>query len=181
MIYYDLGANVGFFSLLASRLVGPEGHVFSFEPDPIRFLRLRQNLEHNSFRQAVAEERAVWNKSATLPFTCADTSESPDRVLGHVSLELPEPPKTLQVSCISLDDYCETHPAPDFIRCDVQGAECEVFQGVSANGTPSSSAKCTAWKTNPNDSSAIYQPLELTLLFAAFFDFSGGEREYLTS
>jgi FkbM family methyltransferase len=131
MVFYDLGANVGFFSLLASRLVGAEGHVFSFEPDPILFLRLRQNLEHNGFRQAVAEERAIWNKSATLPFTCADTSESPDRALGHVSLVPPQPPNTIQIACVSLDDYCATHPGPNFIRCDVQGAECEVFQGAS--------------------------------------------------
>jgi FkbM family methyltransferase len=131
MVFYDLGANIGFFSLLASRLVGSEGHVFSFEPDPILFLHLRQNLEHNGFRQAVAEERAVWNKSATLSFTCADTSESPDRALGHVSLEETEEANAIPIACVSLDDYCTSHPAPDVIRCDVQGAECEVFQGAA--------------------------------------------------
>src|ERR1700687_2947568 len=46
MTFYDLGANIGFFSLLGARLVGPEGRVVSFEADPVIAARLRENIAH---------------------------------------------------------------------------------------------------------------------------------------
>jgi FkbM family methyltransferase len=131
MTFYDLGANIGFFSLMAARLVGPEGHVFAFEPDPSIFLRLRQNLAKNDFRLAVVEEKAVWCESASVPFACADVTQSADRGLGYVSTDPVESSNVIHVQSVSLDDYCISHPAPDFIKCDVEGAEYEVFQGAA--------------------------------------------------
>jgi FkbM family methyltransferase len=131
MTFYDLGANIGFFSLLASRLVGSEGHVFSFEPDPVIFLRLRQNLSQNGFHHAIAEERAAWSESTSVPFACANISQSADRGLGHISTNPADTSDLILVGCVSLDDYCTSHPAPDFIKCDVEGAELDVFRGAA--------------------------------------------------
>src|ERR1700687_5286726 len=50
MTFYDLGANIGFFSLMAARLVGPQGRVVSFEADPEVADRLRENLARNQFK-----------------------------------------------------------------------------------------------------------------------------------
>src|SRR4029077_12076424 len=52
MGFYDLGANIGFFSLLAAKLVGTTGKVFSFEPDPENAGRLVRNIERNGFTNA---------------------------------------------------------------------------------------------------------------------------------
>jgi len=49
MVFYDLGANIGLFSLLAARLVGADGRVFSFEPDAEVAARLRRNIRQNGF------------------------------------------------------------------------------------------------------------------------------------
>ena len=49
MVFYDLGANIGLFTLLAARLVGDSGKVFSFEPDPENAARLRRNIQRNGF------------------------------------------------------------------------------------------------------------------------------------
>jgi FkbM family methyltransferase len=130
MTFYDLGAHFGFFSLIAARIVGPEGHVAAFEPDPVVFLRLRQNLIQNGFRHTVAESKALWFESTTVPFSCATLAESPDRSLGHISTS-PKGANILCVEALSLDEYASCHPAPDFIKCDVQGAECEVLQGAA--------------------------------------------------
>jgi FkbM family methyltransferase len=130
MTFYDLGANCGFFSLIAARIVGPEGHVVAFEPDPIVFLRLRQNLVRNGFRQALPVPKALWYKSTIVPFSCATFAESPDRSLGHIPSSR-NGSNILSVDAVSLDDYASCHPAPDFIKCDVQGAEYEVFQGAA--------------------------------------------------
>jgi hypothetical protein len=49
MIFYDLGANIGLFTLLGARLVGETGRVFSFEPDPVNSARLLRNIVRNQF------------------------------------------------------------------------------------------------------------------------------------
>lgn len=131
MTFYDLGANIGFFSLVAARLVGPEGRVFSFEADPIIAGRLRQNLAQNGFCHAAVEEKAVWSESATVPFSCADITKSSDRGLGYVTTNHEEAANVICVQSVSLDDFCVSNPPPDFIKCDVEGAECEVFRGAT--------------------------------------------------
>ena len=131
MTVYDLGANIGFFSLMAARLVGPHGRVFSFEADPVIATRLRENLAHNGFRHAVVEEKAVWCESSIVSFACADLTQSSDRGLGFVTTNHQEMATVISVQSVSLDDYCSSHPAPDFIKCDVEGAECEVFRGAA--------------------------------------------------
>jgi FkbM family methyltransferase len=130
MTFYDLGANIGFFSLMAARLVGPEGRVVSFEADPEIAARLRENLTYNKFTHAVVEEKAVWSEPTTVSFARADTNTSPDRGLGHVSTGDSTVANTIPVEAVSLDEFVLLHPDPDFLKCDVEGAEVAVFQGA---------------------------------------------------
>jgi FkbM family methyltransferase len=130
MIFYDLGANIGFFSLMAARLVGPGGRVVSFEADPEIAVRLRENLTYNKFTHALTEEKAVWSEPATVSFARVDTNTSPDRGLGHVSTGDSAAANTISVEAVSLDEFVLMHPAPDFLKCDVEGAEVAVFQGA---------------------------------------------------
>jgi FkbM family methyltransferase len=131
MTFYDLGANIGFFSLLASRIVGPTGRVVSFEADPEIAARLSENLAFNKFTNASVEQKAVWSESGTIAFSRADTRISPDRGLGHVSVKEAETTQTISVGAVSLDQYTESHPEPDFVKCDVEGAEVAVFEGAA--------------------------------------------------
>jgi FkbM family methyltransferase len=131
MTFYDLGANIGFFSLLAARLVGPEGRVIAFEADSVIAARLRENLARNRFLHAAVEEKAVWSESSTVSFACADATRSADRGLGYVTANHDEAANTIRVESVSLDDYCLSHSPPDFIKCDVEGAEDEVFRGAA--------------------------------------------------
>ncbi|MGC2753952.1 MAG: FkbM family methyltransferase [Candidatus Acidiferrum sp.] len=128
MTFYDIGANIGFFSLLAARLVGKEGRVVAFEADPEIAARLREHVARNTFGWITVEEKAVWSEPCTVFFARTDPLTSPDRGLGHVVLAGGE--DTIQVSAKSLDDYTRTQPAPDFLKCDVEGAEVEVFRGA---------------------------------------------------
>jgi FkbM family methyltransferase len=129
MTFYDLGANIGFFSLMAARLVGPQGHVVSFEADPEISNRLRENLARNQFTHAHVEQKAVWSEPATVAFERVDPNTSPDRGLGHVSPN-GSAPGTITVEAVSLDQYVASHPPPDFLKCDVEGAEVAVFHGA---------------------------------------------------
>jgi FkbM family methyltransferase len=128
MTVYDVGANIGLFSMIAARLVGPQGSVVAFEADPEIAARLREHLSRNEFRQATVEEAAVWSETKQVYFERADPAASPDRGLGRV-VEADER-NTARVSAVSLDDYAQTHAAPDFVKCDVEGAEVEVFRGA---------------------------------------------------
>lgn len=130
MTFYDLGANIGFFSLIAARLVGPSGRIVSFEADPEIAARLRENLADNNFTHAIVEEKAVWSEPTRVSFARVDSSVSPDRGLGHVSTENSTVSNTIQVEAVSLDQYAASHPAPDFLKCDVEGAEVAVFHGA---------------------------------------------------
>jgi FkbM family methyltransferase len=130
MIVYDLGANIGLFSLLAARLVGDSGRVFSFEPDPEIAARLRRNVARNNFANINVVEAGVWSATGNLNFVAADSS-SPDRGIGKFAAAgervntngTPTP-------CVSLDDFIHTAPPPDAIKCDIEGAEVEAFRGA---------------------------------------------------
>jgi FkbM family methyltransferase len=85
MIFCDLGANVGSFSLLATKLVSPSGSVISFAADPEIAARLHENLAHNKFTHASAEQKTVWSTDGPLSFERVDPNTSPDRGLGGES------------------------------------------------------------------------------------------------
>jgi len=127
MTFYDIGANIGFFTLLGARLVGKEGQVTAFEADPEIAARLREHVERNAFGWITVEEKAVWSEGGTVSFARTDPARSPDRGLGHVVSA--GDGTTISVSGVSLDDYTRTHTPPDFLKCDVEGAEVEVFRG----------------------------------------------------
>jgi FkbM family methyltransferase len=127
MTFYDLGANIGLFSLLAARIVGGEGRVISFEPDPRSAARLRRNVEHNGFSQVIIVEAGVWSQTGFVGFAAADPS-SPDRGTGKI-VEDSGAPDT-RIPCIALDDFIKTAPPPDGVKCDVEGAEVEALRGA---------------------------------------------------
>jgi FkbM family methyltransferase len=130
MTFYDLGANIGFFSLMAARMVGPQGRVFSFEADPEVAARLRENLSRNQLGHARVIQKAVWSEASTVFFARVDPGTSPDRGLGHVSTNGSDV-SAITVEAVSLDQFVLSNPAPDVLKCDVEGAEVAVFQGAA--------------------------------------------------
>lgn len=128
MVFYDLGANVGFFSLLAARLVGITGKVFSFEPDLEIASRLRRNVDRNGFTNICVVERGIWSQTMLANFVAADLS-SPDRGVGMFTVG-PGSPDGILTPCVTLDDFISQFVAPDVIKCDIEGAEVEAFRGA---------------------------------------------------
>lgn len=128
-VFYDLGANLGLFSLLAARLVGNAGKVISFEPDHQIAQRLTRNIRQNNFANVTVVEAGAWSSSGMKDFTPSDSS-SPDRGVGTF---VPKDASIIgtPVRCIALDDFSLDAPPPDAIKCDVEGAEVEVLLGAS--------------------------------------------------
>jgi FkbM family methyltransferase len=127
MTFYDLGANLGLFTLLAARLVTATGKVFSFEPDPENASNLRRNIDRNGFTNVTVVESGIWSSTGNRSFVAAN-ADSPDHGLGKFVEHAPPESGTL-MPCVSLDDFTQTAPPPDAIKCDIEGAEVEALRG----------------------------------------------------
>lgn len=133
--FLDLGANVGYFSLLAARLVGKTGKVFSFEPEPTNFHYLTQNLRINNYDQVRPEPKAVSDSPGLVKlYICPYDS-------GHHTINQPEGIRSyrpeydyrqeqfIEVEKVRLDDYFpDLHV--DVIKMDVEGAELLALAGM---------------------------------------------------
>jgi FkbM family methyltransferase len=129
-VFYDVGANIGFYSLIAARQVGVAGKVFSFEPDAELAARLRENAARNGFSNVNVIEAAVWSAPGTAFFSRADPHSSPERGQGHIEARGDEAKDTVPVRLVALDQFLAQAPPPQVIKCDTEGAEVDVFRGA---------------------------------------------------
>jgi FkbM family methyltransferase len=119
-VFYDIGANVGFYSLLASGLV-QSGQVYSFEPVPRNVAFLRRHVELNQLTNVRILEVAVADHEGSALF-----QESEDPASGHLGNG------ELRVSVTSVDSLLERNEIsfPDCIKIDVEGAELKALLGA---------------------------------------------------
>jgi FkbM family methyltransferase len=128
--FYDVGAHIGFFSLIAARLVGESGAVYAFEPDPENAERIEQQVRPNGFTQIRVLPLAVWSRSGTLRFQRASefSSHNQGTVVG-TGVEVGAP-ATIEVSATSLDAFAKDHRSPTLVKIDVEGGEVETLRGA---------------------------------------------------
>jgi len=117
MVFYDLGSNIGLFTLLAARLVGVAGKVFSFESEPVVAARLRRNVERNQSANVTVVEAVVWSSNGNADFVTADLS-SPDRGVGRFVTGESGASGT-PIPCVTLYDFARNPPATkrNQVRC----------------------------------------------------------------
>jgi FkbM family methyltransferase len=130
--FFDVGAHIGFFSLLASQLVGEQGKVVAFEPDPRNAAALRANAVRNNLPQFKPVEAAAWSSSGPLEFGRA--AEASSYVQGQVTAISLVNDNRIQVNGLAIDDFVFRDggaPAPNLIKIDVEGAEFEVLKGTA--------------------------------------------------
>lgn len=121
-VVYDLGANVGFYSLLASVLVGPKGQVFSFEPLPRNLELLRKHIGENNITNCVIVASAVSDREGTANFEGqCDSHMTKLSATGNITVKL-----------TSLDDLLASGEIlpPNVIKCDIEGAEFDALSGA---------------------------------------------------
>ena len=128
MVIVDVGAHVGYYSLLAARLVGPAGKVYSFEPDPDNHSLLLKNIEYNGYHNIRVANYAISNRlgSATLYNTALDSGRH--SIYQH---GLPQR-GTVTVDTMPMDTFLEGEgwPRIDLVKIDVEGAELDVLKGM---------------------------------------------------
>lgn len=119
-VFVDVGANIGYFTKLASSVVGKTGGVFAFEPMPaaLNLLRLNSALLSN----VTIFPLALSNKKGTATFYVRKKGDT-----SSLSHDLSAKP--VQVTVSTLDDLLAEQPRIDLIKIDVEGSELEVLHG----------------------------------------------------
>jgi FkbM family methyltransferase len=121
---FDVGAHLGYMSLIMAKTVGPEGQVVSFEPDPKNRSQLTENIERNA---AITEgvslvvPVAVGKQSGTMSFARGETTG-----IGH----LVEEGGDFEVEVLTLDEAATRFGTPKLVKVDVEGRELEAIQGA---------------------------------------------------
>src|SRR5205814_4935179 len=120
----DAGANIGIYSRFLARCVGPAGVVYSFEPAPENFERLRAAAR--GFPNMHILQAAVGERSGRSELYLSDTLNVDHRTyLTHASTR-----RAVQIEMIALDDYFSTVQRDDLIKMDVQGYELHALRGA---------------------------------------------------
>ena len=122
----DIGANIGYFSLLLARCVGPAGHVYAFEPEPRNYKLLVRNAGENGYGNVTCVQAAAAAENGSTTLYLAN-----DNAVDHRVSPGEDERETLKVRALRVDDYLSNVAQLDFIKIDVQGAELGVVQGMS--------------------------------------------------
>ena len=124
-IVYDIGAHVGTYSLLAASRVGPDGHVFAFEPLPRNLGYLERHLALNGVENCTVMDVAVSSEAGRAAF-----DESIHPAMGHLGRAAGH---VITVQTVVLDDLVASGAirAPSVIKLDIEGAEYDALRGAA--------------------------------------------------
>ena len=126
----DVGANIGFFTLLGNHLVGPKGRVYSLEPNPDIFELMKSSVHINAFRpRSVRLNMAAFNESGTLELTWSAAKHGGGRL--RTSEKIKQDEKSAKVQTEPLDKLVKAEDLPvDLIKIDTEGSELYALQGA---------------------------------------------------
>ena len=124
--FIDVGANIGYYTVIASEMVGPSGRVFAFEPDPASFAFLQKNVEANGCTNVVLEQKALSNQPGSIKLYLDDENKG-----AHKIYEFGGNHDFVEVEAVRLDDYLkELEVDVDLIKIDTEGAEGVILEGM---------------------------------------------------
>ncbi|MCA1798608.1 MAG: FkbM family methyltransferase [Xanthomonadaceae bacterium] len=121
-IVFDIGAHVGYFTVLMSQAVGADGRVYAFEPRPLNLRFLRRHVAVNGCGNVEIFDTSVGNRPGTARLETRTGTGT-----GHISES-----GNIEVDMVSVDALVDSGrlPAPTFIKVDVEGGEMMVLRGA---------------------------------------------------
>lgn len=130
MVFFDVGANIGYYTIQAAARVGDNGGVYSFEPVRSTFEKLQKNILINSFRNVSANRLIIYEKECEMEIMPGDNGNTgsakipPKGVVSKMNAE--------KVKAVTLDGFVEKKGVEkiDLIKIDVEGSELSVLRGM---------------------------------------------------
>lgn len=133
MTVYDVGANIGYVTLLLARAVGAQGKVFSFEALPANLERLHRNLDLNDLTERVQVVGSAVVEAERPVHFLIGPSHGMGKAQGSAGRQEYTYPHSIQVPGISLDIFCSNgNPPPQIIKMDIEGGEVLALPGMRA-------------------------------------------------
>ena len=122
-VVLDIGANIGYYTLILADLVGKNGQVYAFEPDPENFKLLKKNIEFNGYRNVKLFNNAVGSKKGKIKLYISE-----DNMGNHKIFQDDSKRNYVEVDMITLDSILSKKKI-DFMKLDVEGSEPGVIAG----------------------------------------------------
>jgi FkbM family methyltransferase len=131
MTAFDVGANIGYITVLLARRVGPEGKVFAFEPLPANLERLRANLALNGLERLVAVIPCGVTDAVRSAAFFVHASGGMGKVEGSAGRDEHYPGRiTVETTDLDTFVYARGNPAPSLVKVDIEGGEVLAFAGM---------------------------------------------------
>lgn len=130
-VIIDIGANIGYFTLLAAKLSGPTGKVLAFEPDSEIFQILQKNIRLNHHKNVTLVAQALSNWTGYTQLYISETNRGDNRIYQHDGAQ-----RTIRIKVTTLDRYLEKMKTQinlskiSLIKIDIQGAELKALKGM---------------------------------------------------
>jgi len=127
MCVVDIGAHIGYYTLIAAEKVGDSGRVYAFEPELVNYKWLLKNIEMNGYRNVTPVPKSISDRSGSLKLYLGKTTGThsicPWQEMGKESVV---------VDTTTLDDFlsAEDWPSIDIIKMDIEGAETLALNGM---------------------------------------------------
>jgi FkbM family methyltransferase len=131
-VVYDIGANIGLFTVIFAKAIGAKGRIIAFEPEEKAHRRLTENIQQNELATVEPFQFALGNQAGSL--TLSADSEAASGVHSAVRATAVALDSTTQVvDVMTGDDFIAKYgaPLPNLIKLDVEGMEYDVLSGFS--------------------------------------------------
>lgn len=126
MFVVDVGAHLGYFTMLSAKLVGKNGKVFAFEPEPHIYSLLKKNIELNRYKNISAIQQAVTNKESSTSLYLSNESSGSNSIYPGEHYD-----EITQIPTIRLDKFFYKNLTKiDLIKMDIEGAEPFALEGM---------------------------------------------------
>jgi FkbM family methyltransferase len=125
-VVLDIGAHIGYYTIIFSELVGSTGKVYAFEPLPKNFQLLKKTVETNNLTNVEIFQNIVSDKNETLDFYTSKLDS-----VGNRMYNSDEAASKIEINSISIDEFLKNKSNKvDFVKMDIQGAEVLAIDGM---------------------------------------------------
>jgi FkbM family methyltransferase len=125
MTVIDIGANIGYFALIESGLVGPEGSIIALEPYPPSFLMLQKNVDANRASNVLLQNLAVGDRTGNATMYAFEQANWNSLLPGERPAS-----SAMTVAVVTLDELLDEENRIDVVRMDVEGYETRIVKGM---------------------------------------------------